>query len=79
MSFSREEDLSLAFELAEIADRITLARFQAQDLTIDTKPDKTPVTDADKSAEDAIRALLRAHRPDDGIVGEEFGNEGLDK
>lgn len=37
------------------------------------------MTDADKSAEDAIRALLHAHRPDDGIVGEEFGDEGLER
>ena len=37
------------------------------------------MTDADKSSEEAIRALLHAHRPDDGIVGEEFGNEGVEK
>ena len=79
MSASRGEDLTLALRMADAADAITLARYQAQDLAIATKPDNTPVTDADKSAEDAIRALLRTHRPDDGIVGEEFGNEGLDK
>lgn len=79
MSTSRGEDLALALRMADAADAITLARYQAQDLTITTKPDNTPVTDADKSAEDAIRALLRAHRPDDGIVGEEFGDEGLEK
>ena len=77
-SFSRGEDLTLAFRLADAADAITLARYQSQDLKISTKPDNTPVTDADKSAEEAIRALLGAHRPDDGIVGEEFGNEGVD-
>lgn len=79
MSASRGEDLTLALRMADAADAITLARYQAQDLAITTKPDNTPVTDADKSAEDAIRALLRAHRPDDGIVGEEFGNEGVEK
>lgn len=73
------EDLTLAHRLADAADAITLKRYQALDLTITTKPDNTPVTDADKSAEEAIRALLHAHRPDDGIVGEEFGNEGLEK
>lgn len=73
------EDLTLAFRLADAADAVTLKRYQALDLTITTKPDNTPVTDADKSAEEAIRALLHAHRPDDGIVGEEFGNEGLEK
>ena len=79
MSTHRGEDLALAHRLADAADAITLSRYQAIDLTVSTKPDNTPVTDADKSAEDAIRALLHAHRPDDGIVGEEFGNEGSDK
>jgi len=78
MSIRRGEDLALAHRLADAADAITLSRYQAIDLTITTKPDNTPVTDADKSAEDAIRALLHAHRPDDGIVGEEFGQEGVD-
>lgn len=79
MSTSRGEDLALAHRLADAADAITLVRYQAIDLSVSTKPDNTPVTDADKSAESAIRSLLHAHRPDDGIVGEEFGNEGLEK
>jgi len=79
MSIRRGEDLALAHRLADAADAITLSRYQAIDLSVTTKPDNTPVTDADKSAEDAIRALLHAHRPDDGIVGEEFGQEGVDK
>ena len=79
MSTRRGDDLALAHRLADAADAITLSRYQALDLTISTKPDNTPVTDADKSAEDAIRALLHAHRPEDGIVGEEFGTEGADK
>lgn len=78
MSTRRGEDLALAHRLADAADAITLARYQAIDLSVSTKPDNTPVTDADKSAEDAIRALLHAHRPDDGIVGEEFGDEGTE-
>ncbi len=77
--FSYGEDLTLAHRLADAADSITLKRYQAIDLAITTKPDNTPVTDADKSSEQAIRALLHAHRPEDGIVGEEFGNEGLEK
>ena len=77
--FSYGEDLTLAHRLADAADAITLKRYQALDLAITTKPDNTPVTDADKSSEEAIRALLHAHRPDDGIVGEEFGNEGIEK
>ena len=78
-TFSYGEDLTLAHRLADAADAITLKRYQALDLKVTTKPDNTPVTDADKSTEEAIRALLHAHRPDDGIVGEEFGNEGVEK
>ena len=79
MSTRHDEDLALAHQLADAADAITLARYQAMDLTVTTKPDNTPVTDADKSAEDVIRSLLHLHRPEDGIVGEEFGSEGRDK
>jgi histidinol-phosphatase len=79
MSHSLGEDLALAHRLADAADAITLTRYQALDLAVTTKPDNTPVTDADKSAESAIRALLHAHRPNDGIVGEEFGDLGLEK
>lgn len=77
--FSHGEDLTLAHRLADAADAITLKRYQALDLAVTTKPDNTPVTDADKSSEEAIRALLHAHRPNDGIVGEEFGDEGVEK
>jgi histidinol-phosphatase len=78
MSTPYGDDLALAHRLADAADAITLARYQALDLTITNKPDNTPVTDADKSAESAIRALLHQHCPDDGIVGEEFGTQGLE-
>jgi histidinol-phosphatase len=61
--------------LADAADSITMARYQSMDLVVTTKPDDSPVTDADKAAEEAIRALLKSHRPDDGIVGEEFGDD----
>jgi histidinol phosphatase-like enzyme (inositol monophosphatase family) len=70
------EDLALALELAEIADAISLARFRALDLHVETKPDLSPVTDADRAVELAIKELLAARRPADGIVGEEFGNSG---
>jgi len=75
MSFTRGNDLALAMRLADAADSITLARYQSIDLVVTTKPDNTPVTDADKATEEAIRALLKSHRPDDGIVGEEFGSD----
>lgn len=72
---TRGNDLALAMRLADAADSITLARYQSIDLVITTKPDNTPVTDADRAAEEAIRSLLKNHRPDDGIVGEEFGSD----
>ena len=75
MSFSRGNDLALAMRLADAADSITLARYQSIDLVVTTKPDNTPVTDADRATEEALRALLKNHRPDDGIVGEEFGTD----
>jgi len=78
MSTPYGDDLALAHRLADAADAITLARYQALDLTITNKPDNTPVTDADKSAESAIRTLLHEHCPGDGIVGEEFGTQGLE-
>lgn len=73
---SYQEDLELALELAEIADAISLARFRALDLHVETKPDRSPVTDADRAVELAIKEVLEAKRPGDGIVGEEFGNSG---
>lgn len=67
------DDLGLALQMADEADALTLDRFGALDLHVETKPDLTPVTDADKSAEELLRGLLGANRPDDAVVGEEFG------
>ena len=67
------DDLDLALRLADQADELTMARFGALDLRIETKPDLTPVTDADKGAEEALRAALSQARPDDSVFGEEFG------
>jgi len=66
-------DLALALEMADAADALTLDRFGALDLRVDTKPDLTPVTDADESAEELLRASLTARRPDDSVFGEELG------
>ncbi|OBK74337.1 histidinol-phosphatase [Mycobacterium sp. 1274761.0] len=66
-------DLALALELAAAADVLTLDRYGALDLRIDTKPDLTPVTDADRSTEELLRSSLAQHRPDDSIFGEELG------
>lgn len=68
-----QADLALAHTLADNADAITLVRFQANDLVIETKPDATPVTDADKKVEEIIRDVISKVRPDDVVVGEEFG------
>ena len=70
-----QDDLALAHALADLADAITLDRYQAQDLVITTKPDNTPVTDADRAVETAIREALATHRSTDGLVGEEFGSD----
>jgi histidinol-phosphatase len=67
------DDVELALRLADSADAVTMERFGALDLHIDTKPDLTPVTDADRSVEAAARDTLSAERPDDSVLGEEFG------
>jgi histidinol-phosphatase len=70
------DDLGLALELADAADAITASRYLAADLAVETKPDLTPVTEADRAVERAIRDSLAAARPDDGVVGEEYGSSG---
>jgi histidinol-phosphatase len=72
MSFA--DDLALAHELADLADAIALPRFMAQDLQVETKPDDSPVTDADRATERAIKAKLAEARPNDALIGEEYGN-----
>jgi histidinol-phosphatase len=74
--FALRDDLSLALALAAEADLISLDRFQSLDLVVTTKPDRTPVTDADKAVERAIRIGIEVARPADSILGEEFGTEG---
>jgi histidinol-phosphatase len=66
-------DLSLALQLAHAADALSLARFRALDLRVETKPDLTPVTDADRDVERALLDLLARERPADGVLGEEHG------
>jgi histidinol-phosphatase len=70
------DDLALALELAGLADEITLDRFQADDLAVETKPDLTPVTEADRSVERLVRERLAEARPQDAVVGEEEGGTG---
>ena len=68
-----QDDLGLALTLADRADALTRARFGALDLRVDTKPDLTPVTDADRAVETDAREVLGRDRPGDSVVGEEFG------
>jgi histidinol-phosphatase len=70
------DDLRLAHVLADAADAATMERFKALDLKIETKPDLTPVTEADKAVEELIRTSLKRTRPRDAVLGEEFGTEG---
>ena len=67
------DELTLALELVDLADAITLSRYRADDLVVETKPDLTPVTEADRGVEEAIRERLAAIHPDDAVLGEEFG------
>jgi len=67
----RSDALALALGLADIADDITMARFRARDLHVDTKPDLTPVTEADRAVERALRDRLADH-PDHAVLGEEY-------
>jgi len=71
--FTLDEDLGLALRLADAADAISRERFLAQDLVVEAKPDRTPVTDADKAIERMIIDLLGTERPEDFMLGEEFG------
>jgi histidinol-phosphatase len=70
------DDLTLALALADTADAVSLPRFRALDLIVESKPDLTPVSDADRAVETAIRRALAQARPDDSVHGEEFGIEG---
>ncbi|MFG1929120.1 histidinol-phosphatase [Mycobacterium sp. NPDC048908] len=67
------DDVALARRLADQADALTMERFGALDLHVDTKPDLTPVTDADRGVERTLRDVLSHERPDDLVLGEEFG------
>lgn len=71
-----DSDLGLALRLADAADAITMRHFLDVDLAVEDKPDSTPVTAADRGVESALRAVLAAERPDDAVIGEEYGSSG---
>ena len=72
---AESDDLALALELADLADAITMVRYGAADLHVETKPDATPVTEADREVERVLRERLAEARPHDAVVGEELGGE----
>jgi len=70
------DDLRLAHLLADDADSLSTSRFKALDLHVMTKPDLTPVSDADKAVEESIRRTLSRARTRDAVTGEETGTTG---
>jgi histidinol-phosphatase len=71
-----DDDLRFAHVLADAADDITMRRFRALDLSVQTKADLTPVTDADLATEEQLRNVLKRARPRDAVFGEELGRSG---
>jgi histidinol-phosphatase len=71
-----DADLAFALSLADAADALTLARFRATDLRVDTKADLTPVTDADRAVERLLRERVVVEREGEGVLGEEEGDDG---
>ena len=70
------DDLSLALSLADAADSLALPRFDAHDFAVESKPDLTPVTEVDRAVEQLVSQRLAEERPDDALLGEEFGSRG---
>jgi histidinol-phosphatase len=69
-------DLAFAFSLADEADEITMHHFRTRGLEVETKSDLTPVSVADRAAEEALRITIARERPGEAVVGEEFGEDG---
>jgi histidinol-phosphatase len=70
------DDLRLAHVLADDADSLSMARFKSLDLHVISKPDATPVTDADHAVEESLRRTLGKARTRDAVYGEEHGTTG---
>jgi len=68
-------DLAFALSLADDADAIALGRFRAADLRVETKPDLSPVTEADRRVEERLRDRIAAERPGERVLGEELGED----
>lgn len=76
MTHTLADDLAVALVLAAEADLIAIDRYRSQDLDVQLKPDRSQVTDADTRVEKVIRDHLADARPDDSVLGEEFGTQG---
>ena len=68
------ELLEIAIELAERAGEITLKYFK-KDIAVEAKADDSPVTIADREAEEFLRTEIERRFPEDGILGEEYGEK----
>jgi histidinol-phosphatase len=69
-----DDRIAPAAELARITGMVALKHYRSR-LTVETKADGSPVTIADRAAEEAARAWVRNRFPEDGILGEELGEE----
>src|ERR1700692_1456074 len=69
-----KEFASFFYELADAA-RVIALRYVRQNLVVDEKEDKTPVTQADREIEQKLRAMIKQKFPGHGVIGEEFGME----
>lgn len=76
MASAHQDDIRLAHVLADSVDQLTMSRFKSEDLTHELKDDNSIVTDADRAAEELIRAQLSRTRSRDQVIGEEFGSQG---
>jgi histidinol-phosphatase len=76
MSADYGDDLDFALQLAEVADAVSMSRFRAIDLRVSTKPDRSPVTEADMAVEEAVWAEVARRRPADSRYGEESSSVG---
>ena len=75
MADDLHQRLELARAIAREAGDITLLHYQSRDLQVDSKSDESPVTVADRAAETRLRERISEVFPQDGIVGEEFGEQ----
>ena len=75
MESELSDRLDVAVSAAKQAGRLTLEYFQREDLQVERKDDESPVTEADRQAEQLLRKRIRDAFPADGILGEEFGEE----